>query len=332
MRKKPLNATATFAPTAETVSEKGVTAVFAHIRHIPLSKLVPSKANVRRVNSTVGVSELADSIEAHGLIQNLTIRQAKKGDKYEVVAGARRLAALRLLVKEGTFDKGTMIPCNILDSVSDVEISLAENTQREAMHVVDSVLAYRQLAEDRMTAENIAARFGQSVVTVRQRLKLANLSPKILDVTREDEMTIELAKALAITDDHAQQESIWFERDGWSRQPQNLRAALTSEHVPSCDRLARFVGIEAYEAARGAMLRDLFAEDSTTFLTDRALLVTLATEKLEQAAEPLKIEGWKWIEISLESARCKTQAQNSNLCWELCDLARYGDYRTSPTH
>lgn len=283
-------------PTAETTP----TTLAANIRHIPLSKLVPSKANVRRVNSTVGVSELADSIKAHGLIQNLTVRKTKKGDKYEVVAGARRLAALRLLVKEGSFAKDIEIPCNVLDAEHDAEISLAENTQREAMHVVDEILAYRQLAEDGMTPDNIAGRFGQSVVTVRQRLKLASLSLKILDVMREDEMTIEQARALAISDDHAEQESVWFERDHWSRQPQNLRAALTRELVRSTDRLARFVGIEAYGAAGGGIVRDLFAEDATTLLSDRPLLVKLAGEKLEKAAEALNLEMWKWVEIDLD--------------------------------
>ncbi|QCL82913.1 ParB/RepB/Spo0J family partition protein (plasmid) [Agrobacterium tumefaciens] len=295
-----MNAIAMSTDAAKPVVEQIVPAVFTNIRHIPLSKLVPSAANVRRVNSTAGVSELADSIEAHGLIQNLTVRKAKKGDKFEVVAGARRLAALRLLVKEGIYNKLVEIPCKVLDDESDAEISLAENTQRETMHIVDEILGYRQLAENGMTPDTIAARFGQSVATVRQRLKLANLSPKILDAMREDELTIEQAKALAISDDHAEQESVWFERDHWSRQPQNLRSILTREHVPSRDRLARFVGIEAYEAAGGGIVRDLFAEDGTTFLTDRALLVTLATEKLEQAAEPLKIQGWKWIEISLD--------------------------------
>ncbi len=70
------------------------------VEHIALSRLVPSTANVRRMNTLVGVSELADSIEAHGLIHNLTVRKAKKGN-YEVVAGSRRLAALTLLAKEG---------------------------------------------------------------------------------------------------------------------------------------------------------------------------------------------------------------------------------------
>lgn len=94
---------------------------------------MPSAANVRRVNTAVGLSELADSIEAHGLIHNLTVRKAKKG-KYEVVAGSRRLAALRLLAKEGRLAEDADIPCNIRDAESDTELSLAENVQRVDAH------------------------------------------------------------------------------------------------------------------------------------------------------------------------------------------------------
>lgn len=109
-----------------------VISIRASIEHIPLSRLVPSKANVRRVNAAVGVSELADSIEAHGLLHNLTVRKGKKG-KYEVVAGSRRLAALRLLAKEGRFADDVAIPCNVREAGQDTELSLAENVQREAM-------------------------------------------------------------------------------------------------------------------------------------------------------------------------------------------------------
>lgn len=254
------------------------------------------------MNALVGISELADSIEAHGLIQNLTVRKAKKGSKYEVVAGARRLAALRLLVKEGRLAEDVVIPCKVLDAESDAEISLAENTQREAMHIVDEILAYRQLAEDGLAPEQIASRFGQSVITVRQRLKIAHLSPKILEVMRTDEMIVEQARALALSDDHEEQERVWFELAVWNREPRNLRAMLTREHVRSTDRLARFVGIEAYEEAGGGILRDLFAEDVSTFLSDRPLLTQLAMDAVAQTVEPLQAEGWKWVEVSLDAS------------------------------
>jgi len=289
----------------EPVTPMTVAEASTSIRHaveaIPLSRLVPSAANVRRVNATVGVSELADSIEAHGLIHNLTVRKAKKG-KYEVVAGSRRLVALRLLAKEGRLTEDVAIPCNVLDTAQDAEISLAENVQREAMHVVDEILSYRQLAEDGMAPDVIASRFGQSVITVRQRLKLANLSPKVLDDLRNDGMNIAQARALALSDSHEEQERVWFEAPAWNRDPRSLRSLLTRDHVRSTDRLARFVGLDAYEAAGGSIVRDLFGEDSSTFLTGSALVMRLAMAALEQAAEPLKSEGWAWVEPSLDTS------------------------------
>jgi len=293
---------------AETVAIEAddagpMTSLIAETRQIPLSKLVASKKNVRRTNAAMSITELASSIEAHGLIQNLTVRKAKKGGKFEVVAGSRRFAALTLLATQGRIDKSALIPCNVRSGEdNDTEISLAENTQREAMCIVDEILAYRQLVEDGMPPENIAARFGQSVVTVRQRLKLANLSPRILDELREDQIRIDQARALAISDDHGEQERAWFESQTWNRDPHSLRSMLTRDHVRATDKLALFVGMEAYEEAGGAVLRDLFVEASTTFLTDRALLVKLATEKLEHTAEPLKAKGWKWVEASLEAS------------------------------
>ncbi|KAA3448616.1 plasmid stabilization protein [Mesorhizobium sp. SARCC-RB16n] len=274
---------------------------------IPLGKLVPSRANVRRVNSEAGRAELAASIEAHGLIHNLVTRKAPKGAKFEVVAGGRRLGALRFLLDEGrtvqgvTVTKDYPVRAILREDGSDTEISLAENDQREPMHPVDEVIAYRDLVEQGMAAENIASRFGKSIVTVRQRLKLSSLSPRILDAMRADEVTLEQAKALAVSDDHTAQEAAWFEQDGWSRNPSNLRSFLTNAHVRGTDRLARYVGIEAYEAAGGGVLRDLFAEDELTFLTDRPLLVKLASDRLETMAEELRLFGWKWVEISLDT-------------------------------
>lgn len=274
---------------------------------IPLGKLVPSKSNVRRITDKADRAALAASIEHHGLIQNLVVRKADKGNKFEVVAGGRRLDALALLMKEGRSVEGVAVTNNypvrvvLTGEGSDTEISLAENVQRVGMHPVDEITAYRELVEQGAEVENIAARFGQSVVTVRQRLKLAGLSPRILDVMRDDEITLEQARALAISDDHAAQEKAWFEQPNWNRDPRSLRAFLTQAHVRATDRLARYIGLEAYEQAGGGVLRDLFAEDATTYLTERPLLVTLANGRLEVVAEELRQRGWKWAEVSLES-------------------------------
>ena len=272
---------------------------------VPLGRLVPSKANVRRVNGEKGREALAASIAAHGLIQNLVVRKAAKGGKYEVVTGGRRLGALRQLLKDGASVMGISVDKDfpvrvVVREDAGTELSLAENVQREAMHPVDEMVAYRDLVEQGTAVEDIAARFGQSVVTVRQRLKLASLSPRILDELREGTMTLEQAKALAISDDHGAQETAWFDRDGWSRNPGNLRAALTNDHVRATDRLARYVGLEAYEAEGGRVTRDLFAEDGDTYLVDREVLNGLAATKLEAVADELREHGWKWVEVCLD--------------------------------
>ncbi|SEJ60314.1 ParB/RepB/Spo0J family partition protein [Sinorhizobium meliloti] len=200
------------AVTVETEAAGPATSLIPDTRQIPLSKLTASKKNVRKKSAAMTIPELASSIEAHGLIQNLTVRKAAKGNKYEVIAGSRRFAALTLLAKQGRIDKSALVPCNVRSGDdNDTEISLAENTQREAMSLVEEILGYRQLVKDGMTPETIAARFGQSIVTVRQRLKLAHLSPRILDELSEDAISLDQAKALAISDDHAAQESAWFD-------------------------------------------------------------------------------------------------------------------------
>ncbi|PSM19842.1 ParB/RepB/Spo0J family partition protein [Nitratireductor sp. StC3] len=304
-----------------------------HEQTVPLGRLVPGRFNVRRVNGDAGKAALAASIEAHGLIQNLVVRKAAKGSKFEVVAGGRRLGALRQLLKDGrsvdgvAVDKDYPVRVVVQEEGNDTELSLAENVQREAMHPVDEVVAYRELVDGGMAVEDIAARFGQSVVTVRQRLKLASLSPRILDEMRDGNVTLEQAKALAITDDHAAQEAAWFERDGWSRTPANLRAQLTSDHVRPSERLVRFVGMEAYEQAGGTVLRDLFGEDGDTYLTDRDTLVRLANNSLQLVADELRDHGWKWVEVSLDAnilhqggfgrihpvRRALTEAENAEL-------------------
>ena len=82
------------------------------IEMIPLNKLVPSPANVRKTGASEGIDELAASIAAHGLLQNLRVRPGTNGT-FEVVAGGRRLAALKRLAKHKTIPKDAPIPCDV---------------------------------------------------------------------------------------------------------------------------------------------------------------------------------------------------------------------------
>ena len=98
------------------------------------------------------------------------------------------------------------------------EISLAENEIRQAMHPADQFDAFKALADQKMSDEDIAARFGVTVQVVRQRLKLARVSPKLIALYRKGEMPLDCLMAFAISDDHKQQEKIWKDLPEWSKE------------------------------------------------------------------------------------------------------------------
>jgi ParB/RepB/Spo0J family partition protein len=190
-RFSPSNPTAHAAPGSSEVLLRGnereramtTNTVTTTTTDISLAKLIPCPANVRRTGASSGIDALAASIQAHGLLQSLVVRpkldsKGQTSDRYEVVAGGRRLAALKLLAKQKRITNGTAIPCRVLDTdgVDGAEASLAENIVRQDMHPADQFEAFHGLHKGRIGIEDIAARFGVSAHTVRQRLRLASIS------------------------------------------------------------------------------------------------------------------------------------------------------------
>lgn len=264
---------------------------------VPLSQLRPSKRNVRK---TLGASipELAASIERVGLLQNLTVILASDGEHYEVVAGGRRLAALKLLAKKRRIAKDYAVPCLLVADASARTASLTENVQREAMHPADQFEAFAALITEGRPIEDIAADFGVTPLVVQRRLKLANVSPRLMADYRADIVNLDQLMALAITDDHAAQEAAFYDAPNWQRTPSALRERLTEREIDAHRHpLVRFVGLDAYETAGGGIRRDLFAEgDSGVYLTDAALIDRLARDKLAGIADDMRREGWAWVE------------------------------------
>ena len=103
---------------------------------IEVKQLIKSPRNVRRTGSRAACDELKASILAHGLMQNLVVTDS--GDSFFlVVAGARRLAALNALQAEGKLPEDFAVPCQVVSDERALELSLAENTVRLAMHPAD---------------------------------------------------------------------------------------------------------------------------------------------------------------------------------------------------
>ncbi|CAB3810280.1 hypothetical protein LMG27177_07112 [Paraburkholderia fynbosensis] len=162
--------------------------------------------------------------------------------------------------------------------------------------------AYRMLAEEGRSVDYIAALFSASPLTVKRRMKLGNVSPKLLALLREDAITLDQLAALALADDHETQEHIWFDANDWQRQPNYLRQAITRAEIDaSRSRLVRFVGVAAYETAGGYVRRDLFSDDENAgYIADAELLQKLVAQKLDAAAEEVRGEGLGWIETRVE--------------------------------
>lgn len=242
------------AAVTTPVVEAIVTATY-RLLLIPLSQLRPSSRNVRQ-SGGASIPELASSIARVGLLQNLTVTVSSDGEHYEVVAGKRRLAALKLLAKRHKIDKAHDVPCLLVPDASARTVSLTENVQREAMHPGEQFEAFAALVAEGRPIEDIAADFGVTPLVVQRRLKLANVSPRLLADYRADAVTLDQLMALAITDDHTAQEAAFYDAPQWQRNPQALRGHLTEREIDATrDALACFVGIEAYEAAGGGVPR-----------------------------------------------------------------------------
>lgn len=278
-------------------------------RDIPFNKLILSQANVRKVKRGISIPELAEDIARRGLLKNLHVRPVVDGEgqetgMFEVPAGGRRYEALALLVKAKRLSKTVAVPCGVraADSpISAEEDSLAENAQVVPLHPLDQFRAFKAMVDKGDGEEEIAARFFVTPAVVRQRLRLAAVAPSLLEVYAEDGIALDQLMAFTVTTDHDRQVKVWEAiQRSYTRQPYEIRRMLTEGAVRASDRRARFVGVDAYEAAGGATLRDLFQDDDGGWLQDPALLDSLATEKIGAAAEEIAAEGWRWIAADID--------------------------------
>ena len=277
-------------------------------RDIPFNKLVLSQSNVRRVKAGVSIEELAEDIVRRGLLQGLSVRAVldEAGDEtgmFEIPAGGRRYRALELLVKQKRLAKTAPVPCVVREGGIAEEDSLAENVQRAPLHPLDQFRAFLALREKGQSEEEIAAAFFVAVNVVKQRLKLASVSPTLLDIYAEDGMTLDQLMAFTVSGDHERQEQVFEKlKISHDKQPYVIRRMLTEGAVRASDKRAQFIGVDAYVEAGGPIMRDLFQGDDGGWLQDVALIDRMVADKLEREADAIRAEGWKWTEVAPDFA------------------------------
>lgn len=269
----------------------------SNFRLIALNLLIASPRNVRRKDRKADIDALAESIAAHGLIQNLCVVPAAN-DKFEVNAGGRRLQALKKLARDGVIARTHPVPCQVGAAEDGREVSLVENVHRVGMDAMDEVDAFAALVAEGASADDVARRFGVTRRHVDQRLVLSALSPRIKSAWKRGDVTLDAARAFCLVDDHARQDAVFRSLGRPVTHPATVRARLMEGRMRASDRLVAFVGLEAYELAGGAVVRDLFDADAV-YVGDPALIARLATEKLEAEKTPLIGQGWGWVEIEL---------------------------------
>lgn len=312
MSEKNTKATrSTSKASKKTTAKTQADAANIALRDIPVSmvsvsSLVHSTLNVRKqASDAVKLAELAESIKAVGVLQNLVAFEQPDG-LLAVAAGGRRLAALQQLLAAGDIDNGYLVPVKVVDEEMAVTLSLTENSHREDMHPADQIRAFMTLSESGKTAAQIGSVLGYTTRHVQKCLRLAGMAPALLEALAANEINLDQLQALSANEDHQRQLNVWqnaIEGSFYAQKPEHLRRDVLCDEISAENNIQlNFVGREAYEQAGGDFRYDLFTDEG--FITAPALLERLTREKLHAAAKEIAdAEGWKWSEGRLSMIR-----------------------------
>lgn len=176
-------------------SSVGVAAPVSGLSEIPLDRIDPSPYQPRSQFAAKALEELAESLKVGGVVQPIVVRPV--GDRYEVVAGERRLRASRIAGLE-------QIPA-IVRTLSDqetLEVSLLENVQREDLNSLEQARAYERLSSEfALTQEDIARRTGKDRATIANLMRLLRLPREVQGMVEEGKLTAGHARALLRLED-----------------------------------------------------------------------------------------------------------------------------------
>lgn len=172
-------------PRSTEVTGKG-----SEIQLVSLGKIDKNPNQPRQRFESTTFKELIDSIEKHGVVQPLLVRQ--KDERYELIAGERRLRA----AGKCGLEKIPVIEMDISDQKA-LELTLIENLQRDDLNPIEEAEGYSNLASKfGLTQKEIAARVGKARATVANGLRLLELNDEIKEMLSKGELTSGHAKVL----------------------------------------------------------------------------------------------------------------------------------------
>ena len=171
---------------------------------IPADMIEPNPFQPRMSFDSEALSELADSIRTFGLIQPITVRRNRAGEKYQIISGERRYRACTLIGME-------MIPCYIRDANDQgmLEMAIVENIQRENLDPIEVAMSYQRLMDEcHLTQERMAERVGKKRASVANQLRLLRLPAKVQHDLKVGLINVGHAKVLLGLEDSQLQETL----------------------------------------------------------------------------------------------------------------------------
>lgn len=263
------------------------------LKHIELSQLIVSPANMRGVAKKPDLTNILPSVRARGILVPLIVRPNCSEDAYEIVAGKRRYhAALTIAEECGGIDP---LPCAVMEAGDDaaaLEASLIENIARLDPDEVSRCESFTRLVREGRSTEDIGLTFGLTGLQVKRTLAIGNLLPRIRNMYRTDKIDAVTMRHLTLATKAQQRE--WL-----------ALVDCPEKHAPTGSQLKAWLFGGSAIAAKVAMfdiasytgeiISDLFGEDS--YFADADAFWTAQMAEVEKQAAFYRDSGWSDVVV-----------------------------------
>ncbi|GAW42435.1 Chromosome-partitioning protein Spo0J [Brevundimonas sp. SH203] len=275
-----------------------MTAELNTVVKLPLSQTYIAGENVRAetAHDADKIALLAGSIRHFGRLLEPLKAYIDADGRAAVWDGGRRWTALKLIEAEADGVGAVIVEAVdvFVTSQEDASAASLATFVREDQHPADEFLAYNAKFDEGMSAEQIAAAFAVSPKTVTQLLRFRTLSPRVLEAFRSGRFDLDVAYAFTLTTDHDKQHALLDAQPGDKPfYAHHIKSALTKGAVTANHKWARFIGRDAYAAAGGTFVQDLFSHhQADEQWSDGDLVHELAQGKLREMENGFLAEGW----------------------------------------
>lgn len=261
------------------------------LKHIPIEQLHISKLNMRYGRKNPDVSDILPSVREKGILLPLIVRP--EDNDFGIIAGGRRYLCGEIIREEvGSFAAPLCAVMGEGDDAEAIEISLIENFARRDPDPISEYETFARLVKAGRSLDGIAATFGVTSQTVKQRLALANLLPKIKDAYRAEEIDDETIQHLTMATKAQQKEWLKLFENEDSRVP---TGHYLKNWLFGGASISTKVALFPLDQYTGQIVNDLFGEES--YFASAETFWEAQGAAIDAKAEALREAGWSEVVI-----------------------------------